>query len=159
MFPVIGIIPLVLLDAQHSWTFIGYGNGKEVCRLGSFKVTLYSFILPGTIFLLLNIIFLIVVICGIESSKRHSKALGKSEKHTGRCAMYTKISIFMGVTWIILALSETFGTGEDALHVLNIIVNGSQCFFLLLAILCNRQMIQKFRKKRALSGAREETRL
>ena len=142
--PLIPVIACVILDVYSDGEYVGYGRGNlSMCWMENTRARMYFYIIPCAVILSGNIVLLLTVVCGIESTKRTSKNIQKSQKNDGRCLIYTKISVIIGLSWIIAYVAQIIKT--DWMFVLYTVVSGLQGFFVLLGVVaCNRKARRLF---------------
>ena len=142
--PLIPVIASVILDVYSDGEYVGYGRGNlSMCWMENTRARMYFYIIPCAVILSGNIVLLLTVVCGIESTKRTSKNIQKSKKNDGRCLIYAKISVIIGLSWIIAYVAQIIKT--DWMFVLYTVVSGLQGFFVLLGVVaCNRKARRLF---------------
>ncbi|XP_071108349.1 uncharacterized protein [Haliotis cracherodii] len=136
---------------------VGYGG--IVCYLTSNKLVGFSFVLPLSVIVMMNLTFFIVTIRAIskiDNIKKH----GMKERHN--VYVYIKLSSLTGMFWIVAILAEVFQ--QEVLIYISIILNGSLGVLLFICYIANRRvydlwkgLCDKLRPKRPLDDSRNAT--
>ncbi|XP_046554440.1 putative adhesion G protein-coupled receptor E4P [Haliotis rubra] len=139
-------------------TDVGYGG--IVCYLTSNKLVGFSFVLPLSVIVMMNLTFFVVTIRAISKIENIKKHHGMKERHN--VYVYIKLSSLTGMFWIVAILAEVFQ--QDVLIYISIILNGSLGVLLFICYIANRRVydlwkgiFNKLRPKRPLEDSRNAT--
>ncbi|XP_067672420.1 uncharacterized protein [Haliotis asinina] len=139
-------------------TDVGYGG--IVCYLTSNKLVGFSFVLPLSVIVMMNLTFFVVTMRAISKIENIKKHHGMKERHNVH--VYFKLSSLTGMFWIVAILAEVFQ--QEVLIYISIILNGSLGVLLFICYIANRRVFglwkgifNKLRPKRPLEDSRNAT--
>ncbi|XP_076445639.1 uncharacterized protein LOC143283327 [Babylonia areolata] len=145
--PLVFLMPAALLQVLKPDSKVSPHYGEVMCWLNNKHALLLFFALPLFLLLLVNIVLFLLSACHISRAKRTTtRILGKEEEEGGRMAIYVKLTVVMGLTWV-LGLLVVLVPGNKVLVYCYVIMNALQGFFICLSFVFTRRVLSLLNDK------------
>ncbi|XP_055956731.1 latrophilin-like protein LAT-2 [Patella vulgata] len=129
---------IVVMVIALSLVFYGtIGYGRRQCYLDKTLLVGVAFILPLSLVIVCNLIFLSLTIFSINKTSKMASLAGKDRHHA---KVYIKLSTVTGIFWTVDILSNFFW--RDPLRIISTILNYSQGIFIFLSFMANRLIVK-----------------
>ncbi|KAK3092907.1 hypothetical protein FSP39_008743 [Pinctada imbricata] len=141
LLPVIFISANVVTSLVNS-DFKNYGYGPDICYISSSTLIAYTFAVPVGILLVINLILFLVVIYKIQRAPK-MKAVNHNSRRN--FLVFIKLSCITGLFWLVGFLYQWLKFA--ALGYVFIILNASQGVFIMFAFVCNKRILDLYKKR------------
>ncbi|XP_063439695.1 uncharacterized protein LOC134720991 [Mytilus trossulus] len=145
-------LPVLIVSINMITTFLhdgSFGYGGRMCFLNRPTAIIVTFIIPITLVCLTNIYFFIVTSVKIVSTPKMKREEQNSTLNRVHFSFYIKLFTITGITWIFQIIDALFPA--SAISSVVSMLNALQGVFIFISFICNRRVLQLFRKANPLS--------
>lgn len=143
--PMAFVLSAALVQILEPDSFLSPHYGVGICWLSSKYALLLFFAAPLLLFLSFNIAFFVISARNISKAKRaSSRMLGKEED--GRMGIYVKLTVVMGITWILGFLAALVPDNKVLTYCF-VIMNTLQGLFICLSFVFTRKVLTLLKAK------------
>ncbi|XP_076458451.1 uncharacterized protein LOC143292149 [Babylonia areolata] len=144
--PLVFLFPAALIQALKPDSEVSPRYGEGICWLGNKHALLLFFAAPLLILLILNIVLFLVSARNISRAKQTTARMLGKEDEGGRMAIYVKLTVVMGITWVFGFLAALV-PGNKVLTYCFVIMNSLQGLFICLSFVFTRKVLSLLRDK------------
>ena len=140
-------LPVLIVSINMMTTFLhdgSFGYGGRMCFLNRPTAIIVTFIIPITLVCLTNIYFFIVTSVKIVSTPKMKREEQNSTLNRVHFSIYIKLFTITGITWIFQIIDALFPA--SAISSVVSMLNALQGVFIFISFICNRRVLQLFRK-------------
>ncbi|XP_071175170.1 uncharacterized protein [Mytilus edulis] len=140
-------LPILIVSTNMITTFLhddSIGYGGHMCFLNRPTAIIVTFIIPITLICFTNIYFFIVTSVKIISTPKIKREEQSSTLNRVHFSIYIKLFTITGITWIFQIIDTLFSA--SAISSVVSLLNALQGVFIFMSFMCNRRVLQLFRK-------------